>query len=349
MKKVILNFKKNSKLHIGKELNNHISSDRLYSMIINALSYSGIDNFEELITSINNNVLISSAFLGIKLIKDNEIIKKFNFMPKPNLLIKNKNDNDSSKRKKYKKVAWISESTIKKLQSLYDVNNKDNINYSFEDGIIIAGQYYIDKDDLDENQIKLLEEYEPIKTEIIQRNKIDRYSKESLDTYYDSYNVLIEKNSKNQCVKPYFYFYIKDDNKVLKDEYIQALQFISIGGKRSLGAGIIDNIEIEECTDFTEDKGDLYINLSMFYPKIEELKNAIKYNLEERNGFIYSKGNTNIKKPTIRMMSEGSIFKDKVEGDIVVFNNIEGINHNIYVYGKALLYPFGGDNNEHKK
>lgn len=87
------------------------------------------------------------------------------------------------------------------------------------------------------------------------------------------------------------------------------------------------------------------MNLSMVFPKRDDLDKINKYSLENRNGFIFSKKSTNIKKPTIRMIKEGSIFSNIIEGDILSFE-VNSIAHNIYVYGRAFLLPFGGDINE---
>lgn len=351
MKKIILNFEKDSKLHIGEELSNYISSDRLYSFIINALSHLGIDDFDEVIKMINSDVLISSAFLGLKIQKNNEVIKLYEFIPKPKILVRDSNENDEKSidnRKKYKNVSWITRNTLNKFNRHYEEEyNGEEIrdvkfNYSYDNGIIFGDEYYLDNDELSEELKRILLKYAPIKTECIQRNSINRFTKESRNTYYDYYSVLTTKEKNDYVVSPYFYFYINDEKNVLKNYYLKSLSCISIGGKRSLGAGLIDNIEIQECEDFTLSRGKFYMNLSMVYPLLNEISSLYKYTLERRNGFIYSNGSTNIKKPTIRMIKEGSLFSSKIEGDICYYN-IEGLQHKVYVYGKAFLYPIGGD------
>jgi len=181
----------------------------------------------------------------------------------------------------------------------------------------------------------------PIEEETIQRNTIDRLSKSSVDTYYNSYKIINYKEEKNIKVTPYFYFYIQDEEDLLKEEMIRALEMVSLGGKRSLGAGVVEEIYIEE-EKLLDNIGEVFINLSMVFPKIDEVDKIGKYMLENRNGFIFSKTSTNIKKPTIRMIKEGSVFTGNVEGDIFTYENSK-FNHPIYVYGKAFLYPFGGE------
>ncbi|KHD34260.1 hypothetical protein NL50_17700 [Clostridium acetobutylicum] len=347
MKKVILSFKDNAKLHIGEELYDYISSDKLYSMIVNALSYVITENELNIIVKlINEKVKISSAFLGLKITKNN-VHQYIDFLPKPYLLIREKEisrkieEENLLNRKKYKNITWVSCNTFENLSKKYDFN-EDYIDYSFKNGFIIDGRYYIENYEVEDDVRDILEDYSPIKKDMIQRNTIDRLIKASIDTYYDSFSILSIKESNGIKVEPYFYFFIDDDEEILKDKYIEALQLISIGGKRSLGAGVIENIDISEYKFNTFYNITRYVNISMTYPKESDLSKMSKYSLENRNGFIFSKKSTNIKKPTLRMIKEGSIFNGKVEGDIYSFK-VEGISHDVHVYGKAFLYPFGGE------
>lgn len=344
MKKVVINFEENSKIHIGEELSSYISSDRLYSIIINALANLSID-LDSLIKEINEKVLISSAFLGIK-ISSSKKEQNIDFVPKPFVLIKDESDEEDliKNRKLYKNINWISRRCLDKLSKKYS-SEDDYINYSFKNGKIIGSKYYIENDEVDCDYMRILENYTPLKNEVIQRNNIDRYSKKSVNTYYDSYTILVTKTCKEILVQPYFYFYIKDDDNILREEYIQAIQFISIGGKRSLGAGVIKDIEVEECDDFEKNTGCSYMNLSMVLPKKDEVDCLYKYSLEKRNGFVFSRRSTNIKKQSMRLVKEGSIFNKKISGSISS-QKIKQIDHDVYIYGKAMLYPFGGDNDE---
>lgn len=346
MKKVTLRFKDNAKLHIGEELYDHISSDKLYSMIINALSYViSEDKLNVIVNSINEKVKISSAFLGMKITKNNAS-QDIDFLPKPYLLIKEKEiskeveEENLLNRKKYKNITWISYNSFRNLSKKYDCK-EDVIDYSFKNGFIIDGKYYMENNEVEDDVRIALEDYSPIKKEMLQRNSIDRYTKESVDTYYDSFSILSTKEADGIKVEPYLYFFIDDNDEVLENKYIQALQLISIGGKRALGAGIIEEIDVNDCEFNICDNEKIYINISMIYPKKSDLSSISKYALEDRNGFIFSKKSTSLKKPTLRLIKEGSIFDGRVEGDIYSLD-VDGINHNIYVYGKAFLYPFGG-------
>lgn len=344
MKKVILKFRDKCKLHIGEELYDYIPSDKLYSMIINSLSFIySKEEMKDIVNSINEKVKISSAFLGLNITKG-DIKENIEFMPKPFLLIKEAlgdKEKDILNRKKYKRISYVSKNTLKKLSKYYN-ENLDYIDYSFDKGLIFGGKYFFEKEEVPFSVEEVLEDYSPIGKETIQRNTIDRLSKESVDTYYDSYRIINYKEENGFRVTPYFYFYIKDDEEVLKEEMIKALEILSLGGKRTLGSGVLEEVNITE-ESCLSDKGKLFINLSMVFPKKDEVNSIGKYMLENRNGFIFSKCSTNIKKPTIRMIKEGSVFTDNVQGDIFTYENSK-FSHPIYVYGKAFLYPFGGEN-----
>ncbi|WP_294353576.1 hypothetical protein [uncultured Clostridium sp.] len=354
MKKVILKFKENTKFHIGEELYDYIPSDKLYSMLVNALSFINDEKIlTDLVNDINDKVQISSAFIGIRITKHNKF-KEIDFLPKPYFLVNHESktieeeEKEIKKRKKYKKVAWISHYVFNHLSLGLDMK-KNSIDYSFGKGIIFGGKYYIENSELEEDEYKAIENYYPVKNQFISRNLISRYSKESVDTYYEGFSVLCSRQISNIKIEPYMYFYVKDDANILNERSLKSLLFISLGGKRSVGAGVIEDIEIREINEtneFSKNNNSIkYVNLSMVYPKEKDLKYIEKYALEKRNGFIFSKHSINLKKPTIRMIKEGSIFSDVIDGDVYIYED-ERLKHPIYIFGRGFLVPFGGSKNE---
>lgn len=353
MKKVILNFEDKTKLHIGEELLDYIPSDKIYSFMINSISnIYPKEELESFIKNINEKVLISSAFLGIE-IKSEGAKKRIDFLPKPCILIRsNESDAEDSidNRKKYKNVAYVSKEALKKLSYNYkEVLDKEDkikrsINYNLANGVIIGKKYYIEKEEIKEffKYREILENYSPLKHEVIQRNFIRRYNKESLNTYYEEFKVINYMNSHNLSIRPYFYFYLDDREYEIEEEILRTLEFSSIGGKRSLGAGLVKSVEIENVDGFNDD-GKVYMSISSIFPDKEDVNYMISYLLEERNGYIFSKRTLGIRKPTIRHIKEGSIFSsNKVKGTVSKFA-IEGVDHSVYVYGKAMLLPIGRD------
>ncbi|BDR86767.1 type III-A CRISPR-associated RAMP protein Csm4 [Clostridium tetani] len=350
MKKVILKIDNGTKFHIGneQEVLEYIPSDKLYSAIINSLSLINSKyELNKLIKIINTKLQISSAFIGINIKKKSKGIEKnIDFLPRPYMYIGNNSITSSQllDRKKFKKINYVSNDAFLNFNKYYD-SQKNFVNYDFKEGYIIGEKYYVTKKEvnfLSEYEKEYLENYKPIINESIQRNYINRFSRESISTYYDNFKVIIQEKCKDIQLTPYFYFYIDGDLEIEKIVY--AILEGGIGGKRTLGSGIIKDILIEECDNFKED-GERYINISMIYPNKQELSYIESYALENRNGYIYSEGPTNLKKPWIRMIKEGSVFTKRIKGNINEIN-VKGIDHPIYTYGKAFFITLGGDLNE---
>ena len=215
MKKVKLGFKENAKIHIGEELFDYIPSDKLYSFLINALSYVyKEEEFNDKITIINEKVLLSSAFLGIKITKNQEE-KVIEFLPKPYMLIRKEGvsaeeeERNLKNRKRFKNISWVSQHAYMNLSNNL-VSDKDYIDYRFDQGTIIANKYYFEDNEVSKEVRDILDTYSPFKSEFIQRNVINRYTKESLNTYYDGYTVFCHKRSNEISIEPYLYFYIDE-------------------------------------------------------------------------------------------------------------------------------------------
>ncbi|HDK7159187.1 type III-A CRISPR-associated RAMP protein Csm4 [Clostridium botulinum] len=350
MKKVILKIDNETKFHIGngQEILEYIPSDKLYSAIINslALTYSKYE-LNKLIEIINEKLQISSAFMGIKIKNKNKGIEKsIDFLPRPYMYIGNNNiiSTQLLNRKKFKKINYVSNNVFLDFNKHYDFK-KNFINYDFQQGYIIGEKYYVTDREinfLSEDEKKYLEKYKPIINESVQRNYINRFSKESIGTYYDNFKVIVQEKYKDMQLIPYFYFYIKGDLEI--DKIMYAILEGGIGGKRSLGAGTIKDISIEECDDFKEN-GERFINISMIYPDKQELNYIESYALENRNGYIYSQGPTDLKKPWIRMIKEGGVFTKRIKGNINDIN-VKDIDYPIYTYGKAFFITLGGNLDE---
>jgi len=149
------------------------------------------------------------------------------------------------------------------------------------------------------------------------------------DNLYNISYVVPEKNT-------FFYFFVDGDlNEDLKKS-IEMIKIFGLGGRVNTGSGKIKDIKIDEYNDF-DSKGNYFINLSVVFPKKEELNNVIKYKLIERKGWIY---NDTKRKNNILGFAEGSLFSDKIEGEI----KKEIIdNKKIYRYGKAFLMQVNYD------
>jgi CRISPR type III-A-associated RAMP protein Csm4 len=145
------------------------------------------------------------------------------------------------------------------------------------------------------------------------------------DKLYNISYVVPEKNT-------FFYFFFDGDlNDDLKKS-IEMIKNFGLGGRINTGSGRIKDVKIEDYNDFYFN-GNSFVNLSVVFPKKNELENVIKYKLIERKGWVY---NDTKRKNNILGFAEGSLFSKKIEGEI----KIENIgNKKIYRYGKAFLMP----------
>ncbi|MBW2030051.1 MAG: type III-A CRISPR-associated RAMP protein Csm4 [Deltaproteobacteria bacterium] len=127
-----------------------------------------------------------------------------------------------------------------------------------------------------------------------------------------------------------------------------------IGGDKRAGKGLF-HLEIAE--DFKvplPPKPDSFVCLSLYYPKKEEFKGGIlggaSYNLVSRSGWIHVPGAMSLKRKSVRMFSEGSVFGSigkSVYGEnprVLDMSEDLGLKHNIYRYGTVFTLPMVKEN-----
>lgn len=127
------------------------------------------------------------------------------------------------------------------------------------------------------------------------------------------------------------------------DEYMTALGYSGIGGKRKSGLGRFAWKEgkiSEELLNRLTKSHDKYVSLSCALPKDEELEDALDnagYLLIKRSGFVASKEcyNENLKKKDVYLLQSGSCFSNKFNGSIIDVSN--GGNHPVYRYAKPIF------------
>ncbi|AIS52886.1 CRISPR subtype III-A-associated RAMP protein Csm4 [Thermoanaerobacter kivui] len=140
----------------------------------------------------------------------------------------------------------------------------------------------------------------------------------------------------------WFYLEILDQN--LEDEIKAAIRLLGdegLGGDRTSGLGLFEPefIEVSSTNNLKKD-GSYYMLLSLTSPKDnKEIERFTFYEITTRGGYIYSKGDFGTKKKTVRMFSEGSIVKDKVEGRVVDVTPTGFSAHSVIRYGLAFLIP----------
>jgi len=135
----------------------------------------------------------------------------------------------------------------------------------------------------------------------------------------------------------------------LKDKIKAAIRLWGdegIGGDRTSGKGLFkpvfkNNFELGAANT----NENAFLTLSLTYPQKNELKPVKEgfFELITRRGWIYSLEERNLRRKTIRMLSEGSVFMGKVVGKIEdvtpdVMKKEE--SHSVYRYGYSFSVPF---------
>ncbi len=117
-----------------------------------------------------------------------------------------------------------------------------------------------------------------------------------------------------------------------------------IGGDRSSGKGLMEKPTFEEVEIDTPLNGNWIVSLSLYYPKDETETSGIKegfYDLIERKGYIYSPYGSSLRRRSIRMFAEGSVFpkEPEREGRLVPVEPEIFQHHEVYRYGYIFSLP----------
>jgi len=116
-----------------------------------------------------------------------------------------------------------------------------------------------------------------------------------------------------------------------------------IGGDRTYGKGLF-KAEFDEIEVNRESKNH-FVTLSLFYPQEEELSKLKDryYELITRGGWIYSTDAQNLRRRTVRMFSEGSVFSagsnSGLHGGLADVKPEDFAEHEVYRYGYAFAVP----------
>ena len=83
-----------------------------------------------------------------------------------------------------------------------------------------------------------------------------------------------------------------------------------IGGYRSAGKGCFEQPRLEDVVIAVPEKPDGWLSLSLFHPTGTELDGLGDgfYDLLTRSGYVYSPDNRSLRRKTVRMFDEGSVF-----------------------------------------
>ena len=141
----------------------------------------------------------------------------------------------------------------------------------------------------------------------------------------------------------YFILAMDDGTKDEKMErLIRLLSFSGIGGKRSSGLGRFEIRGKKSLnSSFFEENRKVYMSLGISLPREDELEPVLtdaQYAIVKRGGFVQSESyaDEQRKKKDIYLLSAGSCFSRKFEGDI--YDVSHGGRHPVYRYAKPVFW-----------
>ncbi len=380
--------KKRNYFSIGKDYTNSISivvhSDTLFSAICNNFrKIYGKKALEDFLDKLKEseekeelNFKISSCFHNIEVYRDGKLTNTIYFLPRPLIRFPLTAESQAyldENPKIFKKVKFISFEVAKRIQQ--------NEEISLSQFHIIDSHYLIDDKDLEilgihkflsllDNPDSRLEKINrAIRRKISifeiideQKARINRITRESMPLTWSKFKFrnskyFIKEGEKEINIElvPGFYFLLSymDLEPELIAKIKSAIRLIideGLGGKRSVGCGLVDNIKIIGVDekfpyfDLLENKTNgNFINLSLVYPSLEEIQNVKYFNIYDRSGFVFSADNKSKRFNDVKFIEEGAIFYKKIKGKLiqVASDEFKSEFHNVYKNGIGIYINLG--------
>lgn len=141
------------------------------------------------------------------------------------------------------------------------------------------------------------------------------------------------------------FFLINFMDKNFEDEFKATINLIAdegIGGDRSSGKGLFERPEFREIEIKLPEEADGFLTLSLYFPQKEEVSNLSNgfYDLIERKGYIFSPYSQSLRRKSVRMFVEGSVFpKSEIKGGVVDVTPEIFEPHKVYRYGLPFTIP----------
>lgn len=244
--------------------------------------------------------------------------------------------------KEYDKRIEDNPKEIKRIEfiSLSALENHNQGTLEIEDDLVINKKFLITKKDKEKDK-KLISNEIDLSTFGEQKTMIDRNKGTVVEGQL--FEVGYIKPSEGMC----FYFLLDDselDKEMQKKLHaaIKLIQDEGLGGKTTTGAGLFKDIEFYDKSIFdhyissNSDKKN-FMSLSLTLPCGNEFRKCCAYQVIERKGYIYRPTQKTKRKKSIRMLSEGSIFMQKIEGKVEDVSPDGG--YKVYKFGKFLGIP----------
>lgn len=184
----------------------------------------------------------------------------------------------------------------------------------------------------------------PWQLENVPRVTLSRYSNQPVadQGYFHSGRVSYREDAG-------LFFLYKTEDIDIERKFKAALRLLAdegIGGDRTCGNGLMDIPEFDEIEINCPVNTDGELTLSTYFPDLdnEEVDNLTSgyYEFLDRKGYIYSPDGQNIRRKSVRMFSEGSVFP-KNDNRTGVLTNVAPTEffsaHKVYRYGLFFSLP----------
>lgn len=322
------------------------SSDQLFSTLTNNIRLLyGPEKIQEFVSIVANGELVfSSLFIGLDIYerKEKRSVKTIYFLPRPNIDFYFINETYRS-FKEFKKIEYVSFELFQKLSECWS-QEKEAVAIDADTVQIVSGQFALLKEEVMDLEISA-NEWESLSIFSVHVRpgvKVNRLNSVS-ENYFSQEDMVVRYQYTKQFVlKPFFYFFLDGELPSFISAAIYLIADEGIGGRRSSGRGMLKQIEIVENNETFPNSGKYWMSLSSHFPKKEEVHALYSYELEKRNGYIYTNSGTTFRKKSILVVKEGSLFTEKVEGQILDIKPDRFEKHSVYFYGKPMLVGFGG-------
>jgi CRISPR-associated protein Csm4 len=309
--------------HDGFEkTHNYLHSDTLFSAIVSNWSHLYDEAPETLIKS--EGFVISSAFPFVG--------ERFYF-PKPYSALPVRYDaSDNGLEKKLRKVEFVEQGLFEKLIGNLEVQG-DKLLFSKDGNFLATGS--VPRAHCVEREMG--------------RNMIDRVTGQTDIFYFSEISFLPNAGL-------FFLAHFIDDN--IRKKFEATLRLLGdegIGSDRSVGKGLFSVEVIDDFPLAQPANPNSFLTLSLYHPTEEEIKSDLlkrsAYHLVSRGGWITAPGFRSLRRQSLNMFLEGSVFSALEQGsygDIpVVAGKIDGmLDFDVYRYGKAFaLHCIMGEDN----
>lgn len=329
-KTILLKCREGSQFRLGESSKDDVSeiihSDTLFSAIANIyeLVFNEAAKFIDFVNK--GKIIISSAF---PVLENKEDKTKIYFFPKPVLFY-----NDETKVTK--KIPFLSKSVLEDVVQNFNVNDM-SCNINFSNYCLIGGKYCITKDEIKINNST--EKF--IRETITPKTAVHNDENSMEDRFYHETN--IQLNSIGHYNPHYFFLVNYELSKDELNDFITCLRVLAdegIGGERSSGKGLFDDVEVLDEFKLPGLTKDFSILISLFNPKSNsEFQDLLYYDILKRGGgSLGTEGDEKSHRKQVLMIKEGAVTKGKPEGRIVNVSPEENnLNHNLYRNGKSFL------------